>query len=202
MTSLEAKVLHAVEHRLAAPDLIAEYIREYHRLSRVAASSKARVRARIERQLVDVKAECNRIVDAILAEKATRTLSERLATFEARRAELEGELETAAAPPVELHPHAGDLYRQQVADLKTFLAGQEPSERAQAHALLRQLVDLIVVRPTGPYGPVEFDVYGQLAGLFQLSDPVPATRSMGAMVAGARYSRWKSPVDGAFVFAA
>jgi site-specific DNA recombinase len=184
MTSLEAKVLHAIEHRLAAPDLIAEYVREYHRLSRAAASDKAKVRARVERQLVDVKAECNRIVDAILAEKATRTLSERLATLEARRAELERELEIAAAPPVELHPRVGDLYRQQVADLKAFLASQEPDDRSQAHALLRQLVERIVVRPTGPYGPVEFDVYGQLAGLFQLSDPVPATRSLGAMVAG------------------
>jgi hypothetical protein len=28
--------------------------------------------------------------------------------------------------------------------------------------------------------PVEFDVCGQLAGLFQLSDPVPATKSMRA----------------------
>jgi site-specific DNA recombinase len=190
MTSLEAKVLHAIEHRLAAPDLIAEYVREYHRLSRAAASDKAKVRARVERQLVDVKAECNRIVDAILAEKATRTLSERLATLEARRAELERELEIAAAPPVELHPRVGDLYRQQVADLKAFLASQEPDDRSQAHALLRQLVERIVVRPTGPYGPVEFDVYGQLAGLFQLSDPVPATRSLGAMVAGARYQRY------------
>jgi site-specific DNA recombinase len=184
MIWLEAKVLHAIEHRLAAPDLIAEYVREYHRLSRAAASDKAKVRVRIERQLVDVKAECNRIVDAILAEKATRTLSERLATLEARRAELEREIEIAAAPPVELHPRAGDLYRQQVADLKAFLASQEPGERARAHALLRQLVERIVVRPTGPYGPVEFDVYGQLAGLIQLSDPVPAARSMGAMVAG------------------
>jgi hypothetical protein len=54
-------------------------------------------------------------------------------------------------------------------------------------------VERIVVRPTGPYGPVEFDVYGQLAGLIRLSGPVlsaeppvPATGSMGAMVAGAR----------------
>ena len=118
MTSLEAKVLHAIERRLAAPDLIAEYVREYHRLSRAVASDKAKIRARIERQLVDVKAECNRIVDAILTEKATRTLSERLAILEAQRADLEGKLETAASPPVELHPRAGDLYRQQVADLK------------------------------------------------------------------------------------
>jgi site-specific DNA recombinase len=191
MTSLEAKVLHAVEHRLAAPDLIAEYVREYHRLSRAAAGDRAKARARLERQLIGVKAECNRIVDAILGEKATRTLRERLATLEAKRAELEADLDIAAASPVELHPRAGDLYRQQVADLKAFLAGQEGSQRAQAQALLRQLVERIVVRPTGPYGPVEFDVYGQLAGLIRLSGPVlaaeppvPATRSMGAMVAG------------------
>jgi site-specific DNA recombinase len=184
MTSLEAKVLHAIEHRLAAPDLIAEYVREYHRLSRAAASDKAKVRARIERQLVEVKAECNRIVDAILTENATRTLSERLATLEARRTELEGELEIAAGPPVELHPRAGHIYRQQVADLKAFLASQGPDERAQAHAQVRQLVERIVVRPTGPYGPVEFDIHGQLARLMRLSDPVPATRSVGAMVAG------------------
>jgi site-specific DNA recombinase len=181
---IEAKVLDAVERRLAAPGLIAEYVKEFHRLSRAAARDKAKVRARLERQLVDVKAECNKIVDAILAEKGTRTLSERLAALEDRRAELETELETAAAPPVEIHPRAGDLYRQQVSDLKALLAGQEASERAQAQALLRRLVERIVVRPTGPYGPVEFDVYGQLAELLRLSDPVPATRSMGAMVAG------------------
>jgi site-specific DNA recombinase len=184
MTSLEAKVLHAIEHRLAAPDLIAEYVREYHRLGRAAASDKAKARARMARQLIDVKAQCNSIVDAILAEKATRTLSERLAALEARRAELEEELETVAAPPIELHPRVGDLYRQQVADLKAFLASREPDERARAQTLLRQVVERIVVRPTVPYGPVEFDVYGQLAGFFQLSDPVPATKSMGAMVAG------------------
>jgi len=134
-------------------------------------------------------------VDAILTEKATRTLSERLATLEARRADLEGKLETAASPPVELHPRAGDLYRQQVADLKAFLASQEPSKRNRAHTLLRQLVERIVVRPTVPYGPVEFDVYGQLAGLFQLSDPVPATKSMGAMVAGARNHLYRTRTE-------
>jgi hypothetical protein len=39
-------------------------------------------------------------------------------------------------------------------------------------------LERIVVRPTWPYGPVEFDVYAQLAELLRLSDPVPATRSM------------------------
>jgi site-specific DNA recombinase len=79
-------------------------------------------------------------------------------------------------------PSCWGPYRQQVADLKAFPASQEPDERAQAHALLRQLVEGIVVSPTGPRGPVEFDLYGQLAGLFEVSGPVPA--SMGAMVAG------------------
>ena len=73
---------------------------------------------------------------------------------------------------------------------KPLLASQEPGERNRAHTLLRQLVERIVVRPTVPYGPVEFDIYGQLAGLFQLSDPVPATKSMGAMVAGERNQRF------------
>jgi site-specific DNA recombinase len=192
MAWLEAKVLDAIEHRLAAPDLIAEYVREYHRLCKKALGDKAKVRARLERQLIEVKAECNRIVDAILAEEATRTLSERLTVLEARRAELESNVEAVAAPVVEIHPRAGDVYRRQVADLKGLLAQATPEKRLEAQALLRSLIAKIVVRPLAPYGVVEFDVYGALASLLVLSQPKAKKaaidgdlrESMGVMVAG------------------
>ena len=188
MTTIEQKALHAIEHRLAAPDLITEYVREYHRLSRAAAGDKAKARARLERDLVNVKLECNRVVDAILKEAGTRTLSERLVALEAKRADLEAALEKVAAPPVEMHPRAGDVYRRQVADLKGLLAAKGEDWRERTRTILRGLIEKIVVRPAGPYAPVEFDVYGQLAGLLQLSgealDPAPGVESRVAMVAG------------------
>jgi site-specific DNA recombinase len=190
MAALEAKVLHAVEHRLAAPDLIAEYVREYHWLARSVASDKAKLRTRLERQLVDAKGECNRIVDLMMPAGAAElpSLYERLRAAEARRTDLEAKIEQAEAPPVEMHPRAGEVYRRQVADLKALLAGQDAEERAAAYALLRQLVERIVVRPTEPYREVEFDVYGQLAGLLVLSNKdsgaTVAPESVVAMVAG------------------
>jgi site-specific DNA recombinase len=141
MTTIEQKALHAIEHRLAAPDLITEYVREYHRLSRAAAGDKAKARARLERDLVNVKLECNRVVDAILKEAGTRTLSERLVALEAKRADLEAALEKVAAPPVEMHPRAGDVYRRQVADLKGLLAAKGEDWRERTRTILRGLID-------------------------------------------------------------
>jgi len=118
----------------------------------------------LERRPAAAKAECERVVDLMVAGEDNRTLCERLAAAEARRGELEAAIAAAAVPPVELHPQAGELFRRQVADLKALLAAREPHWRAQAVARLRELVEKVVVRPAGPYAPAEIDIYGRWPG--------------------------------------
>lgn len=77
--SIEAIVLKGVEENLAAPELIAEYVREYHRMSRELHGSTAHRRRDLEKRLGNINGTISKAVDALLGEAPSRALRDRLA---------------------------------------------------------------------------------------------------------------------------
>ncbi len=179
LASIETAVLDGIEKQLAAPDLIAEYVREFHRVWNELQHTSARERAGKERRLVHVEGELSSIVDLLLKGMPARSLRERMAVLEAERAEIEAAVAEIEPVPVELHPGAARAYQQRIKDLKSELASADPESRSAAMTGIRELVEKIVIHPTGPYKPVDIEIHGQLAALLAASP-----RSMGALVAG------------------
>nr|WP_244547196.1 recombinase family protein [Bradyrhizobium sp. Gha] len=182
---VEDRVLKGIEQHLADPDLVAEYVAEFHRMSRELNSKAAgKIRA-IEKRLSTVNTAIGRLVDAIVSGTPARAVQDRLAALEAERDEIERERATVGADPVEFHPNAADAYRLKIRSLKKWLAGTGDEARQAAFAGIREIVEKVTIHPRGPGEPVGIEIDGQLAAILRLSDTVTgAGESQGAMVAG------------------
>jgi site-specific DNA recombinase len=168
--AIEALVLKGIEENLASPDLIAEYVREYHRMSRELHSSTAHRHRDLEKRLGNVNGAISKAVDVLLAETPSRALRDRLAKLEAERDEIEAAISAVAPPAVEFHPNAANAYRDKVRNLKIALAESDQDSRAAANEAIREIVEKVVIHPRGPYKPVEIEIYGQLAALLRISE--------------------------------
>jgi hypothetical protein len=109
-------------------------------------------------------------------------------TLDARRKELQSQLETAGEPPPLLHPEMAELYRQKVTTLAQAL--EHPETRTEATEALRGLIAAIVLTPAAD--GLRIELKGNLAAM--LGATVQSKRSpetgdlllQVSMVAGAR----------------
>jgi site-specific DNA recombinase len=186
LDDIETRVIGGIEKHLASPDLIAEYVREYQRAWAKLRDSAGKRRAELQKQFADVQADIRIAVDVLL-EKPSRAVRERLDALEEQRDRLEGALaEVQSAPLVEFHPNAADSYRKKVQDLRAALAAADDENRQEAYRGIRDLVEKIVIKPTGPYKPVDLEIHGRMATLLRASieETIEQPKSMGALVAG------------------
>ncbi len=106
-------VLKAIEENLASPEMIAEYMREYHRMSRELHSSMAHRRRDLEKRLGNVNGAISRTVDALLGEAPSRALRERLAALEAERDEIEAAIADVVPTRRGIPPQCGERLPRQ-----------------------------------------------------------------------------------------
>jgi chromosome segregation ATPase len=108
--------------------------------------------------------------------------------LDARRKELQAQLENADEPPPLLHPEMAELYRQKVTTLAQAL--EHPETRTEATEALRGLIDAIVMRPAD--GALRIELKGNLAAMLGAtvqSERTAETEALSlqvSMVAGAR----------------
>ncbi len=183
--AIETLVLNGIEEQLASPELIAEYVREYQRMSRELNSSTAHRRRDLEKRLGNINGAISKAVDALLGEAPSRALRDRLTSLEAQRDEIEAAIAEVIPPAVEFHPNAANAYRDQIRNLKKALAESDEDSRLAAHEAIREIVEKVVLHPQGRYKPVRIDIYGQLAALLRISErAAEPLESRGALVAG------------------
>ena len=188
--AIERRVLAGLKERLLVPELVAEFVREFHAECNRRAREAEAGRSGMERDLADVERRLAQILAAIERGVVTATTKERLLQLEARRDALKARLAlTPNAPPMpRLHPNLAEIYRRKVADLEIALNVAE--ERAEAHAALRGLIDQIVLYPGAKRGEVRAEVHGEIVALWHLMDNKEKTRTSRevrvSLVAGAR----------------
>ena len=167
--AIEARVLGGLKERMLAPDLVAEFVKEFAaecaRLNRNRAGEDIKLykeRAVVEKGLKGVMA-------AIEGGAWNEILRERLTELETRRTQIDRELAaTVAPPPVTLHPNAAGLYATRVAELEAALS--EPDLIAEATQTLRSLVKQIVLTPDeASANGLAVDLHGDLALILSLA---------------------------------
>jgi hypothetical protein len=186
---IEDRVLTGIEAHLADPELVAEYVREYHRMSRELNSRAAGQLREIDKKLGNINGQISRLVEAIASGAvAARAVADKLAMLEAEQARLQEQRGSVGLDPVEFHPNAANAYRAKIKSLKKTLAEASEESRQAAFQGIREIVEKIVVHPRGKYQPPEIEIFGQLATILHLSEAAEAAPgSQGAMVAGARF---------------
>ena len=186
--TLEGLILDALKDNLMHPDLVAEFIKEFHaevnRQRRDAELSLVLKR----RELDDVRRKLDGLIEAIADGLRAPGLQSKLDELERRKAVLEVEIAGAPAAAPRLHPNLAELYRQKVANLQDALA--DPGTQTEALEILRGLIERVDVRPAEDGLAIE--LIGEIANMVKLSAGAESVakepyRSSVKVVAGAGF---------------
>lgn len=190
MSEVEERVIAVLRSRLLSPEAVEAAVTAYAEERRRLSADRVRRRSELTRELAQAGRKFKQLLEARLelGSEGGRHLIEEMKEVAREKDRLEAEL--ALAPPpdaVAVHPQLAKRYRDKVSEIHHALKdGSEPA--LEAIAILRDLVDKIVVSPTPSGEPVELQVVGNLAG-FLVQEP-----STASVVAGARDMRCSTPV--------
>ena len=177
--AIERLVLDGLRDKLLDGDLIQTFVTEFHaELQRHQKDRKRQQRASIkERTSLERKIE--RLVDAIADGTAGEipSITNKLRELEARVRQLPPEAETMDMP-VEWHPSAAGLYRQKVANLQESLNADDLT-RDEATAVLRGLIEKIVVYPAEKRGLFDLELHGHLAAILNMGQGTKKPGNVG-----------------------
>lgn len=181
---IEERVLKALQKHLLAPDVVAAAVEAYREERQRLAAQRRKRQNELTRDLAAVKRKIDSMLE-LIADRAigTRAGGLKLMEFEAEQDRLEAELAVSPhAGPVAVHPQAAERYRSKVAQIHEALKQGDGAAR-EAIALLRELIDHIVITPTPRPEPVGLQVVGNLAAF--LVDAPSGAGGAESMVAGA-----------------
>ena len=182
-----------------APELIAEFVRTFQEEINAAAKAAVARSGELKREAEGVSRKMAGIMAAVEDGMYTPALKERMKGLEKRKAEIQGLLAGADAPPViRLHPNMAEVYRLKVAELEVAL--NDDSIKAEAGEILRSLIDRVVLMPAaGAPDGIDAQLHGDLAAILALSNAdgrkqkPPAKGLAGSqlsVVAGVRNQRY------------
>jgi len=193
---IEARVLKALQEKLLNQELFEEFrdefTREMNRLRMERRASLSSAKRDVERIGTRIKKLLNLMLDDEIAVDEGKA---EIKTLDARRQELQAQLETADEPPPLLHPEMAELYRQKVTTLAQAL--EHPETRTESTEALRALIDAIVLTPAE--NGLRIELKGNLAAMLgatvqnKRAQETEALSLQESMVAGARYHHCRPP---------
>jgi site-specific DNA recombinase len=161
---IESRVLEGLKERLLAPDLVAEFIREFQEVvGREREERKAQVRQR-EKKRAEVERKIAGLMKAIEDGLYEPSMKDRMKALQAEREALAAEPDTASTHDLDvlMHPRLPELYRRKVAELERVLEGPD---RAEAMDLIRSMIDRVDITPRADGGGVDAVLHGDLAAI-------------------------------------
>jgi site-specific DNA recombinase len=191
VNQLEGRVLAGIKMRLLNPELVVEFIHEFHSELMSLQKASTEVESHSKKRLDEIRQKIARIVSAIAEGTDTPTLRQTLISLEGERAELEKTVGGYRRPLVVEPPPPPDLallFRRKVERLEETL-NAEPDVITKAAPILRTLIDGIVLHPRKKRGTMPIEVYGEPSALFLMADEEPASPAsrMITVVAEERY---------------
>jgi site-specific DNA recombinase len=159
---IESRVLEGLKDRLLAPDLVAEFIREFQEVvGREREQRKAQVRRR-EKKRAEVERKIAGLMKPIEDGLYEPSMKERMKVLQAEREALAAERGVSSTPEIDvlLHPRLPELYRRKVAELERVLAGPD---RGEAMDLIRSMIERVDIGPRADGNGVDAVLHGDLA---------------------------------------
>ena len=166
---LEATILDGLQHNLMDPALMEIFCEEYTRhMNKLRMEQNAAITG-AKAELAKVTKELDRLVQAILDGVPGSQVKDKMGQLEARKGDLEAQLEGAKEEPVLLHPNMASYYREQISQLREALTDED--HRTEAAAIIRNLIDRIVLTPVEHKGrkTLSIDLHGHIAGILAMA---------------------------------
>ena len=118
---LERLIVDALKTNLMHPELVAEFVREFHaEINRQRHDAELSLGSK-RRELEEIGRKLDGLIEAIADGFRATGLQEKLDELERRKARLESEIDDAPAAAPRLHPNLAELYRKRVASLQDAL---------------------------------------------------------------------------------
>ena len=166
----QAKVLQWLQTELLAPDLVAHYVREYHKHHARRLGEARKQKSQFERRQAEAQRKIDRLV-SIISEGGGEfaEIREALAKAKSERDEAVKQLAQIDAPSIiGLHPGIADDYRRQIDELAATLAADHADQEAAPR--VRALIDHIILTPkVGKARGVDVQLVGRLDELIRLA---------------------------------
>jgi site-specific DNA recombinase len=169
---LEARVLDALAHHLMEPEAVAAFCEAYTAERNRLAASTTNTRSDLERKLVKVKHDHEKLVQSIMDGVPGALVKDKMISLDEQRQKIEAKLASAQASPAPLrfHPKMAETYRDRVGTLIRGLGREKGLE--ETREALRGLIDKIVLEPRADGDGFDIDLHGALAGLLRLATGV------------------------------
>ena len=132
---LDGLVVDALRQRLMEPELVKEFIAEFHRETNRLNATQDLHLALQRKELTDVTKKLDGLIAAIAEGFRSDELQNTVSELEARKRKIEASLKDASSPAPILHPNLSELYRRKVEGLRESL--DDPAIRQEAIELLR-----------------------------------------------------------------
>ena len=165
---LDDAVLSLLRDRLMQPDAVAEFVSAFGAAINAERSKEVAARRQLTDELKAVERKLQGLYDAIADGFRTPGLLQQLEDQEARKTDLEAQLNGPEPTPVRLHPGLSDLYRKKVAALSEAL--QDASIRGRALYVLRGLIECVTVGSDEAGQPV-LQLEGAITAMIEEAQP-------------------------------
>ena len=182
--TVERAVLDQLSAEMRHPELLAEYVREYHAERQRLAADAINRRADLERRLVAIGSEADRITDWLVKGVGdVERLDRRAKELMLEEQSLKDQLSNAETTPnvVALHPQALARFESQLATLSQALGRAMDLDVHEAADAVRDLVDTVTLRRDSN-GELLIEIEGRLNDLL-IPAPTHLRVSGGPMVA-------------------
>lgn len=180
---VERRALDGLKEKLLTPEAMGAAVKAFHLELQRASRARAAAQQDAARELAKVDRALAGVLEAVKDGLYHPDMKGETARLRARKAALEAAREPASAV-IDFHPGLPEIYRRRLEDLQDALAGDAES-RAAAVAILRQLIDRIVVVFGEERGAFQLQIEGRLAAILGLAHH--SETSVGKVVAGARF---------------
>jgi site-specific DNA recombinase len=169
LDTVEKAVLNGLTTEMRHPDVIAEYVRAYHKERKRLSAEADATRNRLERQLANLTGDIDRLVDAIAKGHGDpAVLGPRSTALDEERKRVRAGLDVAPPPTevIALHPAVLARYEQQLTNLQEALSRGARAGDSECSEAIRDLVESVTVfRDTSKPGRVEVEIVGRLTAL-------------------------------------
>ena len=162
---VEQAVLRGLKNRMMAPELFKEFCDEYTRRMNELRMERTQKRRLMENELRTIERKLDALVESIFEGVNANIVNNKCLELEARKAELEAELETQEEPVALLHPSLALRYQQQLEALNEAL--NDADGRGEAFEAIRGLIDRVVITPTEE--SYSLAIEGDLAAILNLA---------------------------------
>ncbi|GAW37473.1 hypothetical protein RA2_04556 [Roseovarius sp. A-2] len=139
---LEQLVLGALQNHLMDQEALTVFCEEYAKERNRLQAAASQNRDAVAKELATVKTDHAKLVDAIIAGIPAEQVKDRMLSLDARRIELEAQLERDPAPsPIRIHPKMAETYREKITALVARLS--HPDGMLEAKDALRGLIEVV-----------------------------------------------------------